>query len=75
MLCDHLEDGGLGQGGRREARQEGDICILSLIHAVVRQKPIQHGKAIILQLKINKRYMYPNVHCSSIYNRQDTEAT
>ena len=23
----------------------------------------------------SKRYMHPNVHCSTIYNRQDTEAT
>ena len=24
---------------------------------------------------IQKRYMYPNVHCSTIYNSQDMEAT
>ena len=23
----------------------------------------------------SKRYMYPNVHCSTIYNSQDMEAT
>ena len=23
----------------------------------------------------SKRYMHPNVHCSTIYNRQDMEAT
>ena len=39
----------------REVREGGDVCIwLRLIHAYVRQKPTQYGKAIILQLKINK---------------------
>ena len=26
-------------------------------------------------LMFQKRYMYPNVHCSTIYNSQDMEAT
>ena len=30
-----------------------------------------YSKNIIIQ----KKHMYPNVHCSIIYNSQDTEAT
>ena len=40
-------------GGGMETQEGGDICILKLIHVVVQQKPTQHCKAIILQLKIN----------------------
>ena len=35
-----------------------EICIL-MIHFVVQQKPTQHCKAIILQLKINFKNAYP----------------
>ena len=41
--------GGMGWGGR--FRREGTYVYLWLIHVVVRQKPIQHYKAIILQIK------------------------
>ena len=41
-------------GGGMETQEGGDICILKLIHVVVQQKPTQHCKAIILQLKIKK---------------------
>ena len=34
-------------------RKEGTCVYLWLIHIVVQQKPTQHCKAIILQLKIN----------------------
>ena len=49
MLCDDPR-GDLG----REAREGGDIVYLRLIHVVVWQKPTEHCKAIILQLKINR---------------------
>ena len=52
MLCDHLEgwDGGGGVGGK--LKREGTYVYLWLICVVVWQKPTQHCKAIILQLKI-----------------------
>ena len=39
-------------GGRFE--REGTCAYRWLIHVDLRQKPTQHGKAIILQFKINK---------------------
>ena len=43
----------MGSGGRREAHEGADIY-LWLILDVVRQKPTQLCKAIMLQLKITK---------------------
>ena len=48
MLCDDLEDGMGEAGGRCE--REG---IYTAGSRVVHQKPIQHCKAITVQLKIN----------------------
>ena len=45
---------GVGWGHGREAQERRAICILWLIYVDVRQKPTQHCKAIILQLKILK---------------------
>ena len=42
---------GVGLGGR--FKREETYVYLWLIHVVVRQKPTQYCKAIILQLKIN----------------------
>ena len=42
-------------GGRRETREGEDIVYLQLSHAVVWQKPTQHCKVIILQLKIKRK--------------------
>ena len=54
VLCDYLEGwDGVGVGGR--FKREGTCVYLLLIHAVVWQKPIQHCKAIIFQLKNIKR--------------------
>ena len=47
MLCDNLE--GLVRGGR--LKRERIHVHLWLIHTVAQQKPTQHCKAIILQLK------------------------
>ena len=52
MLCDHLM-GWDGVGGGREVQEGGTHVYLWLIHVDGWQKPTQHGKAIILQLKIN----------------------
>ena len=52
-LCDNLE-GWDGVGGGRGFKREGTHVYLCLIHVDVWQKPTQHYKAIILQLKINK---------------------
>ena len=53
MLCDDLE-GQVGErvGGRLKG--EGEYVYLWLILNVLQQKPTQHCKAIILQLKQNK---------------------
>ena len=51
MLGDNLE-GRMGWEGGSGAKR---VCYLLLIHADVWQKPTQHYKAIILQLKINKQ--------------------
>ena len=50
-LCNNLERWG-GDGGRRQVQEGGDIW---LIHVDVCQKPTQCYKAVIPQLKINKR--------------------
>ena len=55
MLCNDLE--GWDGGGWREA-QEGICVYLWLIHVVLWQKPTQHYKAIILQLKINLKIKF-----------------
>ena len=39
--------------GKKEVQEGGDIVYLRMIHVGVWQKPIQHCRAIILQLKIN----------------------
>ena len=39
--------------GERRLKKEGISVYLQLIHAVAEQKPTQHCKASILQLKIN----------------------
>ena len=49
LLCDDLEGWNVGLGGR--LKREGIYVYVSLIHAVVEQKPTQNCKAIILQLK------------------------
>ena len=41
--------------GGVEVQEGGDIHILWLIHVDVWQKPAQSCKAIILQLKLNKK--------------------
>ena len=44
---------GPGLGGR--LRRKGIYAYLWLAHVVVLQKPTEHSKAIILQLKIKKK--------------------
>ena len=46
---------GLGWGVGGRFKREGTYVYLWLIYVVVWQKPTQHCKAIILQLKINKK--------------------
>ena len=50
---DNLEEWIEGDGGR--LKKEGTYIYLRLIQVIVWQKPTQHCKAIILQLKIKKR--------------------
>ena len=52
MLCDHL-DGGTGWGWEGDSIGRGPVHSW-LIHVVVWQKPTQHCKAIILQLKFER---------------------
>jgi len=49
VLCDNLEGWEVG----RRFKREGTYVYLWLIYVDVWQKPTQHYKAIILQLKIN----------------------
>ena len=51
MLCDNLE-GGMGWQGGGSFKREGTYIYLWLIHVDKWQKPTQHYKAVILQLKI-----------------------
>ena len=53
MRCDHLM-GWDGVGGGREFQEGRTHVYLWLIHVDGWQKPTQHGKAIILQLKISE---------------------
>ena len=53
MLSDDLK-GWDGVGSGREGQEGGDRCILWLLH-VVWQKPTQHCKALIFQLKKAKQ--------------------
>ena len=52
-LCDNLE-GWDGEEGGKEVQGGGSYVFLWLIHVDVWQKPTQHCKAVIFQLKINK---------------------
>ena len=54
----------MGWGMEESLKGEGTRVYLWLIHVVVWQKPTQHCKAIILQLKIIK-YSYPLSHQGS----------
>ena len=62
MLCDNLEGWDRVEGGM-EVQEGRDMYNLWLIHVDVWQKPTQHCKAIILQLKINVK----NIHLLMIY--------
>ena len=53
VLSDNVEEWD-GAGGAREIGDGGDICIPSLSHLDVWQKPTQYCKVIILQIKTNK---------------------
>ena len=46
MLCDELEG---WDGGGREVTREGIYIYISLIHFIVQQKLIGHGKEITLR--------------------------
>ena len=45
VLCDDLEDGMVGMGGRLK----GEQIYFTLIHFIVQQKLTQHCNAIVLQ--------------------------
>ena len=56
VLCANLE-GWNGVGG---SKRRGIYIYLWLFHVVVWEKPTQHYKAIILQLKVKKKKKRPN---------------
>ena len=56
-------------GWEAGGRQEGTYVYLWLIHVDVWQKPTQHCKAIILQLKINKIYSTSPIKITTDQNR------
>ena len=47
---------GAGSGTRGKFKNEGTCVYLWLIHVDIQQKPPQHCKVIILQLKINRQF-------------------
>ena len=53
MLCDNLER--VNAAGNGKEGQEGTYVYLWLTHIDVWQKPTQHCKALILQLKRKKK--------------------
>ena len=53
MLCDNLEEWERVEGGREVQEERTCIYLWLLIHVDVWQKPTQHCKEIIFQLKIN----------------------
>ena len=69
MLRDNLEWWD-GVGGGREIQEEGAYVHLSLIHVDVWQRPTQHYKAIILQLK-EKEQGGRNKQSSCYYNTEE----
>ena len=52
-LCDDIEGWDVERGER--LIRKGVYVYIWLIHIAVQKKPTQHCKAIILQLKINKK--------------------
>ena len=57
LLCDNLE--GLDEvGSGKEVQEGGDPCIPTADYVDVCQKPAQHCKAIVLQLKISKFFFF-----------------
>ena len=56
MCFDNLE-GWLGVGGEREVQEGGTYVYLWVVHVVVWQKPTHYCKAIIFQLKVNKKIL------------------
>ena len=57
VLCDNLEEwdgGGVGEG--RRFKRKGTYVYVRLIHVVVWQKPTEHCKSIIHELKFLKNY-------------------
>ena len=60
---------GPGLGGR--LRRKGIYVYLQLIHIVVQQKPTQHCRAIIFQLKIHLKMEKKMIHSNTyFYNRK-----
>ena len=64
VLCDDLDGWDGGEAGGR-LKPEGIYVYLQLIHIVVWQRPIQHYKAIVLQLKINLKRKFSNLRRKS----------
>ena len=67
MLCDHLERWD-GDGAGKRFKREGihththTHTHTLMIHVVVQQKPTQHCKANVIQLKINLKNTVALVH-------------
>ena len=61
VLCDNLEGWDGWEVGRR-LKREGTYIYLWLIHADIWQKPTQHSKAIVPQLKIKDKTKKENLH-------------
>ena len=65
MMEDSLED---TEGGFEDFKNRG------IFRATIRFWNLTPGQ-ISGENSNSKRYMYPSVHCSTVYNSQDMEAT
>ena len=65
-LCDNVERWDGGEVGGR-LKREGISVYSWLIHIVLQQKPMQHCKAIILQLKINLKISAMNQNEAALW--------
>ena len=54
VLCDNLEGWDGVEGWGESFKRDGTYVYLRLTHIVVWQKPTQHCKAVVLQLKMKK---------------------
>ena len=75
MLCDHLEgwDREGGREGDARGKRYGNICICITDSLCYKAETNTIVKQLYSDKDVEKKVMYHNVHCSTIYNSQDME--